>query len=82
MRKARVAPLKYISRPRTKLVAATLSVKQFVLLRKQLLYSDMEEALWTDSQSLLGYTTNEWRKFKIFLVNRVEMIKEGLDPNQ
>ena len=35
MRKARVAPLKYISMPRMERVAATLSVKISVMLRKE-----------------------------------------------
>ena len=82
MGKARVAPLKYISISRMELVDATLSVKQSALLRKELQYPDMKEAFWTDSQAVLGYIANESRKFKIFVANRVEMIKEGSDPSQ
>ena len=80
--KARVALLKYISIPRMELVAATLSVKQCALLKKELQYPDMKEAFWTGSQAVLGYIANESRKFKIFVANRVEMIKEGSDPTQ
>ena len=82
MEKVCVAPLKYISIPRMELVAATLSVKQSALLRKELQYPDMKEAFWTDSQAVLGYTANKSRKFKIFVLNRIEMIKEGSDPSQ
>ena len=80
--KAGVKSLKYISIHRMELVAAILSVKQSALLRKELQYPDMKEAFWTDSQAVLGYIANESRKFKIFVANRVEMIKEGSDPTQ
>ena len=82
MGKARIAPLKYISIPRMEFVAATLSLKQSALLRKELQYPDMKEIFWTDSESVLGYIASESRKFKIFVANRVEMIKEGSDPSQ
>ena len=42
----------------------------------------MKEAFWTDSQAVLVYIANESRKFKIFVANTVEMIKEGSDPSQ
>ena len=42
----------------------------------------MKEAFWTDSQDVLVYIANESRKFKIFVANTVEMIKEGSDPSQ
>ena len=80
--KARVTPLKYISIPRMELVAATLSVKQAALLRNELQYPDMKESFWIDSQAVLRYIPNESRKYKIFVANRVEMIKEGSDPTQ
>ena len=65
MGKDRVVPLKYISILRMELVAATLSVKQSALLRKELRYPDMKEIFWTDSETALGYIANEPRKFKI-----------------
>ena len=82
MEKTHVAPLKFISISRMELVGATLSVKQSALLRKELQYPDIKEAFWTDSQAVLGYIANKSRKFKIFVVNRGEMIKEDSDPTQ
>ena len=64
------------------LVAATLSVKQSALLRKELQYPDMKEAFWTDGQAVFGYIANESRKFKMFVASGVEMIKDGSDPTQ
>ena len=37
---------------------------------------------WYSNKAVLGYIANESRKFKIFVANRVEMIKEGSDPTQ
>ena len=42
----------------------------------------MKEAFWTDCQAVLVYIANESRKFKIFVANTLEMIKEGSDPSQ
>ena len=64
MRKPRLAPLKYISIPRMEFVAATLSVKQSALLRKELQYPDMKKIFWTESQAVLWYIANESSRFK------------------
>ena len=37
---------------------------------------------WYSNKAVLGYIANESRKFKIFVANSVEMIKEGSDPTQ
>ena len=55
MGKARVAPLKYITIPRMELVAATLSVKISVMLRKEFQIPITREIFWTDSEAVLGY---------------------------
>ena len=55
MGKARVAPLKYITIPRMEVVAATLSVKNYVMLRKEFQIPITREILWTDSEAVLGY---------------------------
>ena len=54
MGKARVAPLKYITIPRMELVAATLSVKISVMLRKEFQIPITREIFWTDSEAVLG----------------------------
>ena len=54
MGKARVAPLKYITIPRMELVAATLSVKVSVMLRKEFQIPITREIFWTGSEAVLG----------------------------
>ena len=77
MGKARVAPLKYITIPRMELAAATLSVKISVMLRKEFQIPITREIFWTDSEAVLGYIRNQSRKFKVFVANRVEIIREN-----
>ena len=74
MEKCRVTPLKYISIPRLELVAATLSVKISVMLRKELQFPDLEDMYLTDSEAVLGFIKNQSKRFKIFVANTVEMI--------
>ena len=48
--RARFAPLKCMTMPRMELIAATLSVKISVLLKKELQIPIKKEMLWTDSE--------------------------------
>ena len=77
--KAHVAPLKCMTMPRMELVAATLSVKISVLLKKELQIPIKKEMFWTDSEVVLAYIRNEAKRFKIFEANRIELIKEDSD---
>ena len=67
--KTRVAPLKVMTIPRIELVAATLSVKISILLRKELKIPVNKEIFWTDSEVVLGYIRNESKRFKLFVAN-------------
>ena len=82
MGRARVAPLKYITIPRMELVAATLSVKISVMLRKEFQIPITREIFWTDSEAVLRYIRNQARKFKVFVANRVETIRENSRDSQ
>ena len=82
MGKARVAPIKYITIPRIELVAATLSVKISALLQKELQLLNVKETVWTDSEVVLGYIRNESRKFKVFVADRIELIRDHTDIHQ
>ena len=80
--KACVGPLKVMTIPRMELVAATLSVKMSILLRKELEIPVNKEVFWTDSEVVLGYIRNESKRFKLFVANRVEFIKDHSDKSQ
>ena len=75
--KARVAPLKFTSVPRLELTAAALSVKISVMLRKELDMPINSVKFWTDSQIVLGYLRNETKRFKTFVANRIQIIKDN-----
>ena len=82
MGKAHVAPIKYITIPRMELVAATLSVKISALLQKELQPLNVKETFWTDREVVLGYIQNESRKFKVFVVNRIGVIRDHTNIHQ
>ena len=73
--KSRVAPVKYVSIPRLGLTAATPSVKVSDMLRRELDIPVISEECWTDNQVVLGYTSNEARRFKTFVANYVQFTR-------
>ena len=68
--------------PSMELVAATLSVKISALLWMELQLLNVWETFWIDSEVVLGYIQNESRKFKVFVANMIEMIKDHTDVYQ
>ena len=65
--KSSVALLKVMAISRLELVAATLSVKMLIILKKELEIPVIKEVFWTDSEVVLGYIRNESKRFKIFV---------------
>ena len=82
MAKSRVAPTKTVTVPRLELMAATLSVKVAEFLDEELDYCDIKHFFWTDSQIVLGYISNEARRFHVFVANRVQRIRDFSSPEQ
>ena len=39
-----------------------------------------KEFFWTDSKVVLGYISNNSKRFKIFVANRIQFIRESADP--
>ena len=77
-----VAPIKYITIPRTVLVAATLSVKISALLWKELQLPNVKEKFWIDSSVFLGYIWNGFRKFRLIVANKLEVIRDHTNIHQ
>ena len=83
MAKSRVTPIKFVSIPRLELAAAALSIIVSVMLQKELTtHSKFKEYFWTDSQAVLSYINSNSKRFKIFVANRVQLIKENADVSQ
>ena len=82
MGKSRVVPLEPITIPRLELAAAVLSVKTSELLQREMQYEKVRHVFWTDSKVVLGYICNEARRFRIFVANRVQQIKDHSEPYQ
>ena len=80
--KSRVIPLKFISIPRLELMAAVLSVKISKLLREELDLHVNDEIFWTDSQAVFGYINSDVCQFKMFVVNRVQQIRNCTSTKQ
>ena len=68
--------------PRLELAAALFAVKMNRMLKKELNYRDMEDHYWTNSKVILGYISNDARRFHIFVANRVQQIRDQNEIEQ
>jgi hypothetical protein len=82
MAKSRVTPSKITTIPRLELQAATLATKLSSLLRKELVIDIAEEYFYTDSEIVLGYISNNAKRFQTFVANRVQQIKNTTGAHQ
>ena len=82
MAKSRVASLKPVTIPRLELTAALVSVRIGVILRKELGYEQITEVFWTDSKVVIGYISNDARRFHTFVANRVQKIRDRTSTDQ
>ena len=82
MGKSRVAPIKPITIPRLELTAAVCSVRINQQIHRELEYQIDEDFYWTDSKVVLGYISNERRRFHVFVSNRVQEIQNSTHRRQ
>ncbi|XP_071825532.1 uncharacterized protein [Apostichopus japonicus] len=82
MGKARVAPLKQITIPRLELTAATVSVRLFKSLERDLHIKLDSVTFWTDSTSVIRYVSNSSARYHTFVANRVAIITDTSQPSQ
>ena len=80
--KSRVAPLKFISIHRLELTATTLFVKVSEMIRVEIDVHINDEIFWTDNQIVLGYINSDVQRFKTFVANRVQKIRNQTDKRQ
>ena len=80
--RSRVAPTKPVTVPRLELTAAVLSVRISRFLQDELKLNQVEEFFWTDSKVVLGYISNEARRFHVYVANRVQEIRNHTEPDQ
>ena len=80
--KVRVTPLKTMTIPRLELTAALVSVRMSSLLDSELKYEDPVHVFWTDSHVVLGYSSDDSKRFYVFVSNRVQQIRDVIDPSQ
>ena len=78
--KNKVAPLKLCMIPRLELQAAVLAVKVDALLKRELDLDFSQSYFWTDSE--IKYIRNDSGRFRVFVGNRVSLIRELSDPGQ
>ena len=69
MAKSRVTPSKPMTVPRLELTVALLSVKISFSLKKELKFGAIPEVLWTDSEVVRGYVSNNSKLFHIFVAD-------------
>ncbi|XP_071842702.1 uncharacterized protein [Apostichopus japonicus] len=82
MGKARVAPLKQVTIPRLELTAATVSVRLFKSLERDLHIKLDGVTFWTDSTSVIRYVSYSSARYHTFVANRVAIITDTSQPSQ
>ncbi|KAK3735289.1 hypothetical protein QZH41_010582, partial [Actinostola sp. cb2023] len=68
--------------PRLELCAAVLATEITLLITEELDVCPDSVTYYTDSRVVLGYLSNETRRFYVYVSNRVEQIRKSSTPEQ
>ena len=82
MGKSRVSPMRATTIPRLELTAALVAAKVSNLINTELNVTPILNVYWTDSKITLGYILNETKRFRIYVANRAQKIRETTDINK
>ncbi|XP_053691781.1 uncharacterized protein LOC128740267 [Sabethes cyaneus] len=77
--KTRVAPLKFLSIPRSELQAAVIGVRLADSILKSLSIHVRQRTFWTDSKDVLCWIRSDHRRFSQFVAFRISEILETTD---
>ncbi|XP_062538103.1 uncharacterized protein LOC134206403 [Armigeres subalbatus] len=77
--KTRVAPLKFLSIPRSELQAAVIGVRSVDTISKSLSIHVSQRMFWTDSKDVLCWIRSDHRRYNQFVAFRVSEILETTD---
>ena len=82
--KSRVTPVKPCTIPRLELNACALSAEVGFMVRKELDMEDLQisQFFWTDSKICLGYICNDSKRYRVYVANRQEKVRQFSDPSQ
>ena len=80
--KSRLTPIKPVTIPRLELSAATLAVKIDKMLTHELDLTQDTSYFLTDSTIVLQYVSNDDKRFKTFVANRISVIRSHSSPHQ
>ena len=80
--KAKLAPTHATTVPRLELCAAMLGVELVELITDELDLKPETIAYYSDSRVVLGYITNESKRFYVYVSNRVERTRKSSTPEQ
>ncbi|KAK0139045.1 hypothetical protein N1851_024400 [Merluccius polli] len=82
MGKAKLAPLPEHTVPRLELCAAVLAVELAELISSEIDMELEDTIFYSDSKVVLGYISNDTRRFYVYVSNRVQRIRSYSHPEQ